>query len=238
MGRLIYSNLLAAIFLLIGVSCQSIDKKITVRHAGALKTIMSGNIEPVISLDSLRNKKNLYALGAVESLKGEIQIFDSEPHNSSVVDGNINLQDSYNIKASLLVYAEVEEWEEFIITGSTKEELEQSIFETAKSNGLNIEQPFPFLLDGLVTSLDWHVIDWPEGDTVHSHEKHKQSGISGNLTNREVMIIGFYSSKHKAVFTHHTTNIHMHFKTYDNSIAGHVDDLITHATITLKLPKQ
>ncbi|MBT8254329.1 MAG: hypothetical protein KJN68_10175, partial [Bacteroidia bacterium] len=58
-----------------------------VKYSGALKTIMSGNIQPVLSLDSLSNYKNLYALGAVENLKGEIQIFDGKPSNSFVVDG-------------------------------------------------------------------------------------------------------------------------------------------------------
>ncbi len=224
--------------MVVGVSCQSNKMNTTVKYAGALKTIMSGNLQPVVSLDSLRNNENLYALGAVENLKGEIQIFNSEPHNSSVVDGNIKLKDTYDIKASLLVYAEVEEWDEFIIEGSTKDELEKSIFETAKLNGLNTDQPFPFLLDGQVTTLAWHVIDWEEGDTVHSHEKHKESGLSGNLTNEEVLIIGFYSTKHKAVFTHHTTDMHMHFKTFDNTIAGHIDDLTINHTITLKLSKQ
>ena len=238
MGKLIYLILVAAILMLFGVSCQSNDKKITVRHAGALKTIMSGNIEPVISLDSLRNKKNLYALGAVESLKGEIQIFDSEPNNSTVVDENVQIENSYNIKASLLVYSEVDEWEEFIINGGNKDELEKSIFETAYSNGLNTDQPFPFLLDGQVSMLDWHVIDWEEGDSDHSHVKHKESGLSGELKDRDVRILSFYSTKHKAVFTHHTTNMHLHFKTYDNAIAGHVDDLTINHTITLKLPKR
>ena len=238
MGKLIYLILVAAILMLFGVSCQSNDKKITVRHAGALKTIMSGNIEPLISLDSLRNKKNLYALGAVENLKGEIQIFDSEPHISSVVDGIITLQDSYNIKASLLVYSDVDEWEEVIINGGNEEELEKSIFETADSNALITDQPFPFLLDGQVSILDWHVIDWEEGDSVHSHEKHKESWVSGELKDSDVQILGFYSTKHKAVLTHHTTNMHLHFKTYDNAIAGHVDDLTINHTITLKLPKR
>lgn len=236
MGKSIYSILI--ILLLVGVSCQSNNKNTTVKHAGALKTIMSGNIQAKLSLDSLRKKKHLYALGAVENLKGEIQIFNGEPSNSFVVDGNIHLDDSYITKASLLVYAEVEGWDEFIIDGGTKEELEKSIFEIAKSNGLNTDQPFPFLLDGQVTTLSWHVIDWEEVDTVHSHEKHKESGLSGNLTNEEVLIIGFYSTKHKAVFTHHTTNMHMHFKIIDNSLAGHVDDLTVNNTITLKLPKQ
>jgi alpha-acetolactate decarboxylase len=223
-------------------SCQNSDEKVTVtevKYSGALRTIMSGNMQSAISLDSLSNKKHLYALGAVENLKGEIQIFDGEPSNSFVVDSSLQIKDAYNINAALLVYAEVEDWDTYQIKNiKTKNDLEKKIFETAKSKGINIEKPFPFLLEGTVTSVDWHVINWKNEDTIHSHKKHKESGLNGTLVNEKVQIIGFYSTKHKAVFTHHTTNMHMHFKTDDNAIAGHIDDLSLNQTVTLKLPKQ
>jgi alpha-acetolactate decarboxylase len=232
----------SVILVLLFSSCQNPDKKVAVtevNYSGALRTIMSGNIQSVISLDSLSNKKHLYALGAVENLNGEIQIFDSKPNNSFVLDSTLKIINSYKLKAALLVYAEVEEWESFQIENiTTKSDLEEKIFETAKSNGINIEKPFPFLLEGKVASLDWHVINWKEGDTIHNHKKHKESGLNGRLRNTGVEIVGFYSTKHKAVFTHHTTNIHLHFKTDDNTIAGHIDDLQLDNQLTLKLPKQ
>jgi len=215
------------------------SSSILVHHSGALKTIMSGNIAATINLDSLSKRNHLYALGATENLKGEIQIFDSKPSNSFVRNSNLLIEDSFNLKAALFVYAEVEKWDEFIIEKVTnKDELEEIIFEIAKTNGQNIEKPFPFLLEGQVVTLDWHVINWKEGDTIHNHAKHKESGLSGTMRNTEVKILGFYSTKHKAVFTHHTTNMHLHFSTDDDLIAGHVDDLLVPEGITLKLPKQ
>ncbi|WP_411767813.1 acetolactate decarboxylase [Winogradskyella sp. A3E31] len=222
-------------------SCRDKGEKntsVVVKHSGALRTIMSGNIQHVISLDTL-SEKHLYALGAVDNLKGEIQIFDSKPSNSFVVDSRLQIKDSYSLKAPLLVYAQVEEWDSFQVENSkTKSDLEEQIFEIATNSGINTEKPFPFLLEGTVASLDWHVINWKDGDTIHNHKKHKESGLNGTLANKKVQIIGFYSTKHKAVFTHHTTNMHMHFKTDDNVIAGHIDDLLLNQTITLKLPKQ
>lgn len=241
MKKSIYT--IVVVFLtILTTSCKSKvneDKKIEVKYAGALKNIMSGNIQATISLDSLSNKKNLYALGAMENLKGEIQIFNGKPSNSFVKDRSLKINDSYNLKASLLVYAVIEEWDSFQIENSkTKSDLEEQIIEIAKSSGMNIAKPFPFLLDGSVTSLDWHVINWIDGDKVHTHKKHKEAGSNGRLTNRAVEILGFYSSKHKGIFTHHTSNMHMHFKTADNSVAGHIDDLSLNKRITLKLPKQ
>ncbi len=241
MNRLIYIITLTILVLLFS-SCQNADKKATiseVKYSGALRTIMSGNIQSVISLDSLSNKKHLYALGTLENLKGEIQIFDSKPSNSFVVDSNLQIKETYHQKAALLVYAEVEGWDSFQISAiTTKNDLEASIFEIAKRNGVNIEKPFPFLLEGTVASLDWHVINWKDGDTIHNHKKHITSGLNGTLRNTDVEILGFYSTKHKAVFTHHTTNMHMHFKTDDTTIAGHIDDLQLDHQLLLKLPKQ
>jgi acetolactate decarboxylase len=236
------TNIIVLVIMVIAfTSCQNTHKKevsIVVKYSGALRTIMSGNIQPVISLDTLSQKKHLYALGAVDNLKGEIQIFDSKPSNSFVVDSGLKIKDSYNQKASLLVYAEVEEWDSFQIENNkTKSELEEQIFELATNNGINTEEPFPFLLEGAIASADWHVINWKDGDTIHNHKKHKESGLNGTLQKKEVEIIGFYSTKHKAIFTHHTTNMHMHFKTKDGAIAGHIDDLLLNNSITLKLPK-
>ncbi len=238
------SKYIATLFLLtlFIFSCQEKSKEknpVEVQYAGALRTIMFGNIQPVISLDTLSEKKYLYALGAVDNLKGEIQIFNSKPINSFVVDSSLQFRDAYNLKASLLVYAEVEEWVTFPIRNiKTKKDLEELIYELAGSNGINTDMPFPFLLEGSIASLDWHVINWKDGDTIHNHKKHKESGLNGTLQNQEVQIIGFYSTKHKAIFTHHTTNMHMHFKTDDNAFAGHIDDLLFNNNITLKLPKQ
>jgi acetolactate decarboxylase len=241
MNKLKYIIVLIIITVVV-LSCQSKDKKATkveVKYSGALRTIMSGKIQPVISLDSLSNRKNFYALGASGNLKGEIQIFNSKPSNSFVVDSSLIIKNSYNLKAALLVYAEVEEWDSNKIENiTTKNDLESVIFETAKVNGINTDLPFPFLLEGAVASIDWHVINWKDGDTIHNHKKHKESGLNGSLKNSKVQIIGFYSTKHKAIFTHHTTNMHMHFKTEDNTVAGHIDDLLLSETITLKLPKQ
>jgi len=235
-------NIIITLFsILVLVACQNKkdqNKSAKIAYFGQLKTIMSGNIESVIHLDSLSNKKHLYALGASEQLKGEIQIFNSQPSNSLVLDSTLQIKDSYKIKAALLVYTEVETWKEFTIENLTsKPDIEKKIVEIANQNGIDTTLPFPFLLEGEIATLNWHVINWKENDKIHTHQKHKTSGLRGVLENCNVKILGFYSDKHKAIFTHHTTNMHLHFKNEANSLAGHVDDLTIKNSITLKLPK-
>ena len=73
--------------------------------------------------------------------------------------------------------------------------------------------------------MDWQVINWPEGDSLHTHEKHKTSGPHDVLENASADVLGFYSDQHHAIFTHHSTNMHLHFKTKQDDLAGHVDDI-------------
>jgi alpha-acetolactate decarboxylase len=106
-----------------------------------------------------------------------------------------------------------------------------------QEHGIDTALAFPFMITGVLKAVDWHVIDWPDGDTVHTHEKHKSSGLSGTMEEAEVTIVGFYSSKHHAIFTHHTTNMHMHVINKDHTIAGHVDNLTLGPGAMLRLPK-
>ncbi|MGJ8685347.1 MAG: acetolactate decarboxylase [Nonlabens sp.] len=200
-----------------------------VQHRGALMNLMSGNLEATASLDSLQTLPHLYALGALENLKGEVQIFDSNSYVSKAGAANsVAIEADYDHNASLLVYAQVAEWTEPILLDefTVNSQLEKQIKTAAFANGIDVEKPFPFLIKGKPSLLSWHVINWKDGDMVHSHKKHKESGSHGTFENEEVEIIGFYSEKHKAIFTHHTTFLHMHFKTeMEHPIAGHVDEL-------------
>lgn len=211
-----------------------------VQYVGALKNMMhKGDLSSNISLHELKDKKNLYALGAMTNLKGEIQIFDGIASNSLVDADSLVIDNSFDKEATLLVYTQVGDWDSIQIPPAvvSRRDLEKFIAQEAKKNGINTEAPFPFLLDGIFKSIEWHVINWKEGDTEHSHEKHIKSGVYGSLQATSAQILGFYSTKHKGVFTHHTTDTHIHFKLDNQKISGHVDNLELSNDVVLKLPK-
>ncbi len=197
-----------------------------------------GDISAQVDLSDFESSKHLYAIGALENLKGEIQIIDGKPYNSLVLDSAVSFDKTFDKKATLLVCANVEKWNSFDIPDEIKtyEELEKHIATVAKENDININKPFPFMIDGNIESFDWHVINWKDGDTEHSHEKHVNSGLNGTIENRDVELLGFYSDSHHAIFTHHTTNMHIHVKTSDNEIAGHVDGVTLGKGMVLRLP--
>ena len=232
-------TLLIVFSALVVLGCTSNTENSEVKYSGALRTMMSGNLEATASLDSLSKKPHLYALGAFENLKGEIQIFNGKALNSTVQSNELVFDTSFNKKAALLVYAQVANWQNIEIPSAinSSKKLETFIEEQAKQLGIDTEKPIPFLIKGKSQSLSWHIINWKDGDTKHTHKKHKESGLNGVEENEEVEIIGFFSKSHKAVFTHHTTFLHMHFKSQNEELAGHVDDLKLGGNMILKLPK-
>lgn len=227
-------------FLIVSCGTESKEKdNFKVEYKGALKNMMmKADVSAKTDLKPYGDIEHFYALGALENLKGEIQIFDSKPFITSVIDSSLHFDNTYNKKAALLVYASVSKWKSVKIPDSiiTYKELEIFIEQKAKAENINTNEPFPFLLEGTPKSFDWHVINWKDGDTEHSHEKHVASGLNGTISNRSVEILGFYSNSHHAIFTHHTTNMHLHVKTTDNELAGHIDGLTLGKGMILKLP--
>lgn len=208
-----------------------------VHYMGALRNIMhKGDLSAQASLSDFETTAHLYALGAVENLHGEVQIFNGSPYISYVEDGTLRFDTTFTRNATLLVYSYVEHWEEIEIpeTALTYENFETFIAEQASQRGLSL--PFPFLINGKAESVNWHTINWPAGDNDHSHEKHIRSGLYGELSSTEVEMLGFYSDAHHAIFTHHTTNMHVHVKTADGTIAGHADGFVLSPCMKLKLP--
>lgn len=211
-----------------------------VRHFGALKNMMhQGDLTAKIALSDLDSAQHLYALGAVEDLKGEILIWDNVPYISQKKSDRLLISENMEFNAALLVCADVENWTPLSIPQEVRSEADFDAFlsKKAKENGLSTDAPFPFLVKGSIQEAKWHVIDWPEGDLEHSHEKHIRSGLFGKLENEEVEILGFYSEDHKGVFTHHTSNMHLHLRSVNGELAGHLDEFELGAEMELYLPE-
>jgi len=233
----------AAYILLCFVACNDSDNEApyTVEYYGALKNIMhKGDLSSKVQLSVLDSFEHIYALGAMENLKGEIQVLDGKPFNSIVSGDSLVFDYTLDKNATLLVYAEVKDWHSINIPNyvKTKSDFEKYIITEAEKKDINTSKPFPFLVEGAFDLINWHVINWKDGDKDHSHEKHIKSGLHGELNDMEARFLGFYSDAHHSIFTHHTTNMHIHMKTKNDRIAGHVDDFQLGQDMVLKLPER
>jgi len=116
-------------------------------------------------------------------------------------------------------------------------ELDAFIEREARAAGVNVDEAFPFRIEGTPARLDWHVIDGSKiPSDAHGHEAHMRTAVRGSLGAKGVRIVGFYSPKHHAVFTHHDTNTHAHVISDAPVITGHVDHLDISGGSRLFLP--
>ena len=220
-------------------SCET-TKNPPVQVYGSLYEIKhEGDLSSKINLNKFVNNPNIFGLGALKDLKGEILILNGNPFISYVTrNEEIGFSNDINHEATLYVSIVVNKWNDLKLPSSikTSQQLEEYFEIISNDNDINIEEPFPFIIKGVSSKVNWHIINWDSKDSVHSHQKHIESGLSGVLENRAMTILGFYSKHHKTIFTHHSTFIHMHFLTDDKKIAGHIDDIYFGDNQTLELP--
>lgn len=229
------------------ISCNSTEKKSEtkienqsiVQVVGAMKNVMwKGELAGTINLDTIKDKKGLYGLGPVEYLTGELLIIDGKSYVSTVTsDSTMEVDENYKVKAPFLVYANQTDWNIEGLPSEIKtiKELEEFI----DKKTLNYKRPFVFKLIGQVDSAEIHIQNLPKDTKVSSPEEAHQGQKNYLLENSKVEIVGFFSTEHKGIFTHHDSNIHMHLITTDRNKMGHLDKVFfANGSIKLYLPKK
>ena len=226
------------------ISCNQ-DKKETVENetyadvkvVGAMKEVMwNGELGSSIDLDTISDKTGLYGLGPESYLTGELLIMKGTAYVSKVTsDTSMSVEKNFETSAPFFVYANVKEWEELALPGSVKNIQELERFIDEKTTGF--KRPFAFKLHGRAANAIIHILDLPEGTKVSSPDDAHRGQINYSLEDEDVNIVGFFSTEHKAVFTHHDSYVHMHLITEDESKMGHLDELEI-GSMKLFLPKK
>jgi acetolactate decarboxylase len=225
-----------------------------VHYVGNISNLLEkSQIAPQIQLNSLKNKKNLYAIGIGSYLKGEIQIFNSNPKNTFVKNGLITLESTYNHGASFLVYTQVKEWKEFKVPYYvyTKSQFEEWLETTADEYGIDSYEPFPFLLEGTLKVNSYRVLDAKVNekiktgelvtcacaiDSKENHDKIRVSTIYDTILHNKINGVGFFYYK-KGIITEKSSFINLHFITQNKRIAGYSIDMMIGENMIVKLPK-
>ncbi|WP_367390726.1 acetolactate decarboxylase [Lewinella sp. LCG006] len=194
-----------------------------VQVAGAMKNVMwKGELAGMIRLEDIENREGLYGLGPLSYLQGELLINDGKAYVSRVVsDTAMTVEESFATDAPFLVYGNVSEWEEQELpsTVTNSQALESHLDTLTKS----YKRPFVFKLKGEVRSADIHIQNLPAGSKVSSPEEAHRGQTNYELGQAQVEIIGFFSTEHQGIFTHHDSYLHLHLITDDKTRMGHLD---------------
>lgn len=196
-----------------------------VKIVGQMKDVMwKGQLNGNIYLDTITNKANLFGLGPVEYLSGEILVINGKSYKSTVIsDSTMKVEETFHVNAPFFGYVNITNWTEQTLPAhiETIAQLEQYL-DSITQNSL---RPFMFKLTGAIEQATIHVVNLPKGSKVTSPDEAHKGQVNYVLKNEQVDIVGFFSTEHKAIFTHHDTYLHMHLITTDRQKMGHLDEV-------------
>lgn len=209
---------------------------------GAFRAMFhEGETGEMVKLETLLPDPKLYAVGALSGLRGEVtvvagQVYLSYPEGETGVRSEA--PDHTEEGATLLVTAGVEAWMPVTLERELSfADLDLVIGNLAASAGLPADLPFPFLIQGEVRDLAWHVVDGEKLDgTAESCEDHRRESVSGTVASTDALLIGFHSTKHHGVFTHMGSDTHIHCIIEEPFVAGHVDHVVLPAGTVVGFP--
>lgn len=204
---------------------------------GQMKDVMwKGELAGKLQLDSLASIEQLYGLGPVEYLSGEIFINNGKVLHCTVLsETSMTVVEAKQLRAPFFAYAQIPRWREQLLPDSigSLAELEKFLLTISAS----FRQPFMFRIIGPVKDARIHVVNLPKGTPVSSPNDAHQGQVSYTIKQQEVEILGFFSTQHKSIFTHHDSFVHMHLLTADQAKMGHLDQVsFTKGQMKLLLP--
>jgi acetolactate decarboxylase len=139
-------------------------------------------------------------------------------------------------RAEFLIYTIVERWHRASIWKSvnSEEELEAALLPRAVVEGISLDEPFPFLLYGHAARAAGRFFCDP--DHQHDRDLSDKAKSRFSIEKESIEIIGFYSMNHRGILTPRDSSFHMHLRTMDNRISGHLESVQWDQGFMVELP--
>lgn len=195
-----------------------------VRWLGAQRDVLKGDLRGHVALDALAAFPHLYALGPLEGVRGEVTILDSRPSIARIQRDAVVTESTWSVRACFLAWAQVPAWDERAADDTLPDllSLEGVALTLAEAGGFDLGRPFPFRVRGTADEATFHVLD--KRDAVpHDHAQHERAKVRRTLWSTPVELVGFHSRSHRGIFTPGDANVHVHLRTTDGLISGHVE---------------
>jgi len=192
---------------------------------GQMKDVKwKGELQGKLALDSLPGGTAVYGMGPLSFLRGEIMVYGGRYYVARVLpDSSMQVKEEAHIEAPFFGYAVIPAWKSMNLP-NTVWNLSQLQTWLGTLN-FNRGEAFMFRMEGQIQEARIHVVNLPEGSQVRSPEDAHRGKVDYVLNQGIVSIIGFYSTRHRGIFTHHDTYLHLHLLSADKQKMGHVDGL-------------
>jgi alpha-acetolactate decarboxylase len=200
-----------------------------------------------VRLGDLTKQANIYAIGAMEGLHGEVTILDSVPYvTTRHTDNNLNTNPiTTDSEATLLMGASVSAWEDTPFESTLgPDKWESHLEQTARANHLDTDSPILFRMSGHFRDTAVHVINGAcpihaqlHGEELAPDEKpHQQTFDTIQGT-----IVGVFAKDSSGRLTHPGTSVHAHliYQSPETGewLTGHIEQTSIMKGSTLSLPK-
>jgi acetolactate decarboxylase len=211
-----------------------------VKYSGSMSKIRQQNrVDAEILLDTIA-AANLYAIGPVEDLRGEIMVWDNNTFVAALTEDKKPLvqKNVKNLKAIFLVYADVKEWDTMIVNEHqirSMSNLETFITRMAFSKGLDTASAFPFQIFARAKQGSGHIRYKDTSVKLITPEILDRSTYINSFTDQYIQMLGFYSQHHQTIFTHHDSFVHIHYRLRNKYQAGHLEELHLDPNYPIKL---
>lgn len=232
------TQLAASILLALSVSVVfAAATSYTVFWQGSLREVHGGDVSGKVPLLQFAGKQNLYAVGPAADLDGEVTAIGGKIYIARVRHGDVRTDGDLSTMASFLVWAEVPAWKPAVQLGTrtnSHAQLEKQIEALAIKAGIDTSKPFPFKMEGVFDSVDYHILVPKKHQQVQAGHGDGAKKVSARSADAE--IIGFFSRNHEGVFTHKGSFAHLHV-VERNGNSGHVDEISASQNIRVFFPQ-
>ena len=151
---------------------------------GSQGDFIAGKATDPVSLQRFTGLESLYAVGPLENARGEVSIYDSAALISEVRDGLVRVSIDLSRRAAFLVYAIVENWRRTTVRRGIagEQQLGDQLLQFAVESGIDVDQPFPFLLQcHMVQPERWRIQSSPARKGQSSIADRRQVGRDRRL---------------------------------------------------------
>lgn len=200
-----------------------------------------------VLLSDLVKRPNVYAVGALKDLAGEVTVENGKIIATKVdADGKVEtISKASTLQATMLAGASVDSWATQPVTHDVNHaDFDTFIANAAAESKVDTEKPFAFMVEGEFTNVRLHVINGAcpvharmkatKLDTAHRPFEQTFATIKGKL-------IGILAKDAVGKLTHPATMTHVHIIYTDEQtgqlLTAHAEQMGLAAGASLKLPQ-
>lgn len=218
--------MLVLVILVCGGITQVFTQVVPVSVVGAMHEVMwKGKLEATVMVDTLPDHLGMTGIGPLAYLQGEILLLNDTCYVSRVLNDSVmRVTTEVHAGAPFFVFAPIQKWKQISIPDGNYTMIK---FEHALDSILKeVDDAIAFSITGTFKEAEVHIVNLPEGAVVRSPNDAHQGQVQYRQQTVSGIAVGFFSRKHKTIFTHHDTFMHIHFIRDDRQWMGHADGLI------------